>query len=131
MTQLTASGFALFNSLEAGAAPLRHALRALASEPDFFRAPHQAIARLRPRIYAEHRRLAQVTKIHGSLDERLRSWTRLADGAIIGLSHLARLSVDVEARSAVAPFAVMAVGKYGARCCGPETILGSEGSAHE
>jgi UTP:GlnB (protein PII) uridylyltransferase len=123
MAQLTASGFALFNGLEAGAAPLRHALRALASEPDFFRAPHQAIARLRPRIYAEHRRLAQVTKIHGSLDERLRSWTRLADGAIIGLSHLARLSVDVEARSAVAPFAVMAVGEYGARRCGPETIL--------
>jgi UTP:GlnB (protein PII) uridylyltransferase len=123
MTQLTASGFALFNSLEAGAAPLRPALRALASEPDFFRAPHQAIARLRPRIYAEHRRLAQVTKIHGSLDERLRSWTRLADGAIIGLSHLARLSVDVEARSAVAPFAVTAVGEYGARRCGPESIL--------
>jgi UTP:GlnB (protein PII) uridylyltransferase len=123
MAQLTASGFALFNGLETGAAPLRHALRALASEPDFFRAPHQAIARLRPRVHAEHRRLAQVTKIRGSLDERPRSWTRLADGAIIGLSHLARLSVDVEARSAVAPFAVMAVGEYGARRCGPETIL--------
>ena len=131
MAQLTASGLALFNGFETGATPLRHALRALASEPDFFRAPHQAIARLRPRFYAEHRRLVQVTKIRGSLDERLRSRTRLADGAIIGLSHLARLSVDVEACSAVAPFAVMAVGKYGARRCGPETILGSEGSAHE
>ena len=130
MAQLTASGLALFNGFETGAAPLRHALRALASEPDFFRAP-QAIARLRPRFYAEHRRLVQVTKIRGSLDERLRSRTRLADGAIIGLSHLARLSVHVEARSAVAPFAVMAVGKYGARRCGPETILSSEGSVHE
>jgi hypothetical protein len=109
------------NGLEgsAGATPLRHALRALASEPDFFRAPHTAIARLRPRIDAERTRLAQ----HLSVDERLRRWTRLADGAVVGLSHLARLCVDAEARSAVAPFAVMAVGTYGAGCCDIDSIL--------
>jgi hypothetical protein len=35
---------------ETGTAPLRYALRALASEPDFLAAPHQVIARLRPRV---------------------------------------------------------------------------------
>jgi hypothetical protein len=103
------------NGLEvsACATPSRHALRALASEPDFFRAPHTAIARLRPRIDAERTRLAQ----HLSLEERLCCWTRLADGAVVGLSHLARLCVDAGARSAVAPFAAIAVGNYGAGCC--------------
>ena len=107
----------------AGAAPLRHALRALASEPGFLRAPHNAIARLRTQVYAAHRRLAQDFKSGGSLDERLRCWTRLADGAVIGLSYLARLSVDAEARSMVAPFAVLAVGAYGARRCGPDSVF--------
>jgi hypothetical protein len=106
----------------ASPAPLRHALRALASEPDFFRAPHRAIARLRPLVDAERRRL-DLDEIDGSVDARLRSWTRLADGAVIGLSYLARLCVDAEARSAVAPLAVMAVGQYGAGCCDPDTTL--------
>jgi UTP:GlnB (protein PII) uridylyltransferase len=48
---------------------------------------------------------------------------RVVDGAAIGLSYLARLSVDVEARSAVAPFAIMAVGAYGAGVCDSDTIL--------
>jgi hypothetical protein len=90
----------------AGATPLRHALRALASEPGFLRAPHDAIAQLRTQVYAAHRRLAQDFNSGGSLDERLRSWTRLVDGAVIGLSYLARLSVDAEARSAVAPLTI-------------------------
>jgi UTP:GlnB (protein PII) uridylyltransferase len=105
----------------AARAPVRHALRALASEPDSLRAPHEAIARLRPRIDAERRRLAHG--LGGSLDERLRRWTRLADGAIIGLSHLARVCSDIEARSAIAPFALIAVGKYGARRCDPDSSL--------
>jgi hypothetical protein len=109
------------NGLEvsACATPSRHALRALASEPDFFRAPHTAIARLRPRIDAERTRLAQ----HLSLEERLCCWTRLADGAVVGLSHLARLCVDAGARSAVAPFAAIAVGNYGAGCCDRDSSL--------
>lgn len=106
----------------AGAGPLRHALRALASEPDFLRAPHEAIARLRPQVDAARRRIAQDFE-SSPLDEQLRCWTRLADGAVIGLSFLARLSVDVEAPSVVAPFAVMAVGEYGARRCGPDSIF--------
>jgi hypothetical protein len=106
-----------------GAGPLRHALRALASEPDFLRAPHEAIARLRPQVYAARRRVAQDFESGGPLDEQLRCWTRLADGAVIGLSYLARMSVDVEAPSVVAPFAVMAVGEYGARHCGPDSIF--------
>jgi hypothetical protein len=107
----------------AGAAPLRHVLRALASEPGFLRAPHDAIARLRTQVYAARRRLAQDFRSGGSLDGRLRSWTRLADGAVVGLSYLARLSVDAEARSAVAPFAVLAVGEYGACCCDPDSVF--------
>jgi hypothetical protein len=109
------------NGLEAsaGATPLRHALRALASEPDFFRAPHTAIARLRPRIDAERTRLAW----HLSLEERLCCWTRLADGTVVGLSHLARLCVDAEARSAVAPLAAIAVGNYGAGRCDRDSSL--------
>jgi len=100
---------------------LRHALRALAGEPAFFRTPHRAIARLRPRIYAERRRLDLETD--GSVDERLHNMTRLADGAVVGLSHLARLCVDPEARSAVAPFAAIAVGSYGAGFCDRDSIL--------
>jgi hypothetical protein len=99
---------------------LRHALRALASEPDVFRAPQQAIARLRPRVDAERGRLAGIG---GSLDVRLRSWTRLADGAVGGLSQLARVCVDARARSTVAPFALVAVGAYGASRCDPDSIL--------
>ena len=112
-----------FEALGPTSAPLRHALRALASKPDFFRAPHEAIARLRPRVDKERRRLGQDLTIGGSRVERRRSWTRLADGAVIGLSFLARVCVDVEARSMVAPFALIAVGKYGARCCDPDTVL--------
>jgi hypothetical protein len=123
MAQLAANGTTLFNGIDADTAPLRYALRALASEPDFLAAPHQVIARLRPRVDAEKRRLAQGPEVRGSLDERLCSWARLADGAIIGLTHLARVSVDAEARIVVAPFAVMAVGRYGARRCDPETTL--------
>jgi hypothetical protein len=104
-----------------GASPLRHALRALASEPDFFRAPHTAIARLQPRIDTECRQLD--LEIEGSFDERLRRWTRLADGAVVGLSHLGRLCVDAAARSAVAPFAAIAVGNYGAGFCDRDSIL--------
>jgi hypothetical protein len=104
-----------------GASPLRHALRALASEPDFFRAPHKAIARLQPRIDTERRQLD--VEIEGSFDERLRRWTRLADGAVVGLSHLGRLCVDAAARSAVAPFAAIAVGNYGAGFCDRDSIL--------
>jgi hypothetical protein len=117
------NGTSLFNGIDAGTAPLRYALRALASEPDFLAAPHQVIARLRPRVDAEKRRLAQGRDMPGSPDERLRNWAQLADGAISGLTHLARVSVDADARSVVAPFAVMAVGQYGARRCEPEGTL--------
>lgn len=107
----------------ASPAPLRHALRALASDPGFFRAPHETIAQLRPRVDAARRRVAENLEIGASLDERSRSWTRLADGVVIGLSHLARVCADATARSAVAPFTLMAVGSYGARCCDADTLL--------
>jgi len=103
--------------------PLRHALRALASEPDLFRAPHRAIARLRPQVDAERRLLAENHKTGGSLDEQWHSWTRLADGALIGLSYLVRLCIGARSRSVVAPFTLVAVGEYGARRCNPDTIL--------
>jgi hypothetical protein len=120
MAQLAANGTSSFNGIDAATAPLRYALRALASERDFLAAPHQVIARLRPRVDADKRRLAQGRDMPGSPDERLRNWARLVDGAIIGLTHLARVSLDADARTVVAPFAVMAVGQYGARCCEPE-----------
>jgi hypothetical protein len=123
MAQLAANGTTLFNGIDASTAPLRYALRALASEPDFLAAPHQVIARLRPRVDAEKRRLAQGREMRGSLDERLCNWARLVDSAIIGLIHLARVSVDADARTVVAPFAVMAVGQYGARRCEPESTF--------
>jgi hypothetical protein len=104
-------------------APLRHALRALASECDFFQAPHEAIARLRPQVDRERRRARQDLAIVGSRDKGLDGWTRLADGAVIGLSHLARLHVATATHSVVAPFSLVAVGKYGARCCGPDAVL--------
>jgi hypothetical protein len=123
MAQPAANGTSLFNGTDASTAPLRYALRALASEPDFLAAPHQVIARLRPRVDAEKRRLAQGRDMPGSPDERLRNWARLVDGAISGLTYLARVSVDADARTVIAPFAVMAVGQYGARRCEPEGTL--------
>jgi UTP:GlnB (protein PII) uridylyltransferase len=123
MVQPAANGTSLFNGTDASTAPLRYALRALASEPDFLAAPHQVIARLRPRVDAEKRRLAQGRDMPGSPDERLRNWARLVDGAISGLTYLARVSVDADARTVVAPFAVMAVGQYGARRCEPESTF--------
>jgi hypothetical protein len=123
MAQPAANGTSLFNGTDASTAPLRYALRALASEPDFLAAPHQVIARLRPRVDAEKRRLAQGRDMPGSPDERLRNWARLVDGAISGLTYLARVSVDADSRTVVAPFAVMAVGQYGARRCEPEGTL--------
>jgi hypothetical protein len=103
--------------------PLRHALRALASKPDFYREPHYEIAQLRPQVDSERRRLALDLKTSGYREQQLRSWTRLADGVVIGLSHLARLCVGAPARSAIAPFALVAIGKYGARCCDLDVSL--------
>ena len=103
--------------------PLRHALRALGSEPDFYREPHGEIARLRPQLDRERMRLAEDLETGGSREQQLRSWTRIADGAVIGLSHLARLCVGAPSRSAVAPFALVAVGQYGARCCNLDASL--------
>jgi hypothetical protein len=64
----TADGLAPFNGLGASAspAPLRHALRALASEPDFFRAPREAIARLRPRVDANYGDTLPISPIPNS-----------------------------------------------------------------
>jgi hypothetical protein len=39
-------------------------------------------------------------KISNSFNERARRWTQLADSAVIGLSHLARIYADAETRSA-------------------------------
>ena len=112
-----------FEALQSPVAPLRCALRALASAPDFYRAPHEAIAALRPRVEHARGRLALDRKIGGARAARLRGWTRLADGAVIGLAHLARVCVDAAARSLIPPFAVIAVGEYGAGSCNPDTAL--------
>jgi UTP:GlnB (protein PII) uridylyltransferase len=68
-------------------------------------------------------RLAEHLKTGCSREQQLRSWSRIADGAVIGLSHLARLCVGAPTRSAIAPFALVAVGKYGARCCDLDVSL--------
>jgi uncharacterized protein YjiS (DUF1127 family) len=70
MAQLAANGTTLFNGIDASTAPLRYALRVLASEPDFLAAPHQVIARLRPR--------ADVTT-HPAFRNSVRMTARLYD----------------------------------------------------
>jgi hypothetical protein len=106
-----------------GTVPLRHVLQALVGEPHFIRAPHQAIAEIRPRVEAERKWIARNPQASRPVGPEQDGWMRVADGAVVGLFFLARMSVDPCAHSAVAPLAVMAVGDFGARRCGPDACL--------
>jgi hypothetical protein len=51
-----------------------------------------------------------------------REWSRIVDGAVLGVCHMARVSADVSPPSVIAPFAVLAVGDYGKQQCDVEAV---------
>jgi hypothetical protein len=53
--------------------------------------------------------------VAGAIDEYRAASIHLADGAVVGLCHLARICVGRGANTIVAPFAAVAVGSYGLR----------------
>jgi UTP:GlnB (protein PII) uridylyltransferase len=95
-------------------------LRALACHPDVRRAPREWISSLRPILDGERQRAG-----HGgarSFSDRRQEWSRIVDGVVVGLCHLARACADAPAPSVIAPFAVFAVGDYGKQQADVETV---------
>jgi hypothetical protein len=105
-----------------GRVSVRHALRALACHPDVRRAPREWISLLRPALDAERERLGHGEQEARSRADRRREWSRIVDGAVLGVCHMARVSADVSPPSVIAPFAVLAVGDYGKQQCDVEAV---------
>jgi hypothetical protein len=103
-----------------GRVSLRHVLRALACHPDVRRSPRAWIASLRPTLEGERERLRRLG-VRSPADHR-QEWSRIVDGAVAGLCHLARVCADAPAPSMIAPFAVFAVGTYGKQQCDIEPV---------
>jgi UTP:GlnB (protein PII) uridylyltransferase len=95
-------------------------LRALACHPDVRRSPREWISSLRSTLDGERERLG-----HGATRSRAdgqHEWSRIVDGAVVGLCHMARVCADAPAPSVIAPFAVFAVGDYGKQQCDVEGV---------
>jgi hypothetical protein len=108
----------------APAESVRHVLRAIASNPAEALDRKRWLARVRPLVDRSHAALRSRFEADGSGAGFLRGRARLADGAVIGLLHLARAVVSVDdAVTAVAPVTVLAVGGYGRRELAPGSDL--------
>jgi UTP:GlnB (protein PII) uridylyltransferase len=92
---------------------LRHVLRALASEQESVAAPHRAIGRLRPIVQAERARARNRPRLGATPHVVPTNWSGFVDGAVIGLCHFSRICCDRNARTMVAPVAVIAAGRLG------------------
>jgi [protein-PII] uridylyltransferase len=105
-------------------AVVRHVLRAAASDPAVLLDRQRWLARVRPLVDRSQAMLRARFEADGSVEAFLHGRTRLADGAVIGLFHLARAVVrSTEAVTAIAPVAVVAAGGYGRRELGPASDL--------
>jgi hypothetical protein len=79
-------------------------LRAIASDPGEALDRKRWLARVRPLVDSAHATLRTRFEADGSFEAFLRGRPRLADGAVIGLLHLARAVVrSDEVVTAIAP----------------------------
>lgn len=103
-------------------APIRHKLRAIASESGPGKGLNAAKI-LRPLVTRAHDILRERFEAGGSAEDYLCDRAKLADSAVVGLLHIASISNGIRNRSMVAPLAAIAVGGYGRRELAPGSDL--------
>jgi [protein-PII] uridylyltransferase len=104
-------------------AAARHVLRAIASEGPAARQRGQSLSRVRALLNREHAALRARFEQGGSVEALMRGRTRVADGTVLGLLHLARAATARGVRTMIAPVTVLAVGGYGRRELAPASDL--------
>jgi hypothetical protein len=91
---------------------LRSALYALASDPRARRSPETALAGLRVVVDIARSQIDQAQAAGGTTEEAHRATVRLTDAAVVGLLHFARVALDGQAVSMIAPVSCVATGDY-------------------
>lgn len=104
------------------AASVLHLLQAVARDPGAALERERWLARARALLDRSHATLRGRFEADGSVEAFLRGRTRLADGAVTGLLHLARTGCSDDV-TASAPLTVLAVGGYGRRELAPGSDL--------
>jgi [protein-PII] uridylyltransferase len=103
-------------------APIRHRLRAIASESGPGKRLNAAKL-LRPLVAQAHDILREHFEAGGLAEDYLRDRAKLADNAVVGLLHIGSITYGIRNRSMVAPLAAIAVGGYGRRELAPGSDL--------
>ena len=103
-------------------APIRHKLRAIASESGPGKGLN-AVKLLRPLVAQAHDVLSERFEAGGSAEDYLCDRAKLADSAVVGLLHIASISNGIRNRSMVAPLAAIALGGYGRKELAPGSDL--------
>lgn len=103
-------------------APIRHKLRAIATESGPGKG-FNAAKLLRPLVAQAHDSLRERFEAGGSAEDYLCERAKLADSAVVGLLHICSISSGIRDRSMVAPLAAIAVGGYGRKELAPGSDL--------